>query len=222
MLEGGCAVNTSLWSRTCDQLLSTHTLTACGGLEIRRQPSGPPGKLREPASPPPKSATNTLDRTRAAAHKRPRARARARHGGNDALGRDAKNAGSEVSTQSGSSLADERRGWAGLRPRWGGGGSERAGARRLGRAVPAGQPSGRACAEPGGRLVPAPAHHAAPPAAHRGLGREHQRLLVDAGHLRRALHDDSDAGQGQRHEPLFPALVLTHGRVRHLLRPGGP
>lgn len=76
--------------------------------------------------------------------------ARARHGGNDALGRDARNAGSEVSTQSGSSLADERRGWAGLRPRWGGG-SERAGARRsLGRAVPAGQPSGRACAEPGG------------------------------------------------------------------------
>lgn len=126
MLEGGCAVNTSLWSRTCDQLLSTHTLTACGGLEIRRQPSGPPGKLREPASPPPKSATNTLDRTRAAAHKRPRARARARHGGNDALGRDAKNAGSEVSTQSGSSLADERRGWAGLRPRWGGGRSAQA------------------------------------------------------------------------------------------------
>lgn len=47
--------------------------------------------------------------------------ARARHGGNDALGRDARNAGSEVNTQSGSSLADERRGWAGLRPQWGGG-----------------------------------------------------------------------------------------------------
>lgn len=100
------------------------------------------------------------------------------------------------------------------------------GARRrekeVGARGPAGQPSGRVCAEPGERLVPAPAPHAAPPAAHRGLGREHQRLLVDAGHLRRALHDDSDAGQGQRHEPLFPALVLTHGRVRHLLRPGGP
>lgn len=148
--------------------------------------------------------------------------ARARHGGNDALGRDARNAGSEVSTQSGSSLADERRGWAGLRPRWGGG----VGARRREKESGARGPR-RAAVRPGvcgarGRLVPAPAHHAAPPAAHRGLGREHQRLLVDAGHLRRALHDDSDAGQGQRHEPLFPALVLTHGRVRHLLRPGGP
>lgn len=81
---------------------------------------------------------------------------------------------------------------------------------------------GQACAEPEGRLVPAPAPLVAPPAAHRGLGREHQRFLVDARHFRRALHDDSDAGEGQRHEPLFPALVLTHGRVRHLPRPGRP
>lgn len=51
VLEGGCVVNTCLLSRTCNHLLSTQTLTACGGLGIRRLPGGPPGKLREPASP---------------------------------------------------------------------------------------------------------------------------------------------------------------------------
>ena len=37
---------------------------------------------------------------------------------------------------------------------------------------------------------------------HRGLGGEHQRLLVDAGHLGGACHDDLDVGQGQRHQLL--------------------
>ena len=36
----------------------------------------------------------------------------------------------------------------------------------------------------------------------RGLGSEHQCLLVDAGHLGGARHDDLDVGQGQRHRPL--------------------
>ena len=34
------------------------------------------------------------------------------------------------------------------------------------------------------------------------LGGEHQRLLVDAGHLGGACHDDLDVGQGQRHQLL--------------------
>lgn len=86
--------------------------------------------------------------------------------------------------------------------------------RRVGR-------KGQGCATaPGGPYPRAPLltlPRAAPP--HRGFSREHQRLLVDAGHLGGALHDDPDAGQGQRYKALLPALVSTQDHVRHLCAP---
>lgn len=56
---------------------------------------------------------------------------------------------------------------------------------------------------------------------YRGLGSEEERVLVDAGDLRGALHDHSDAGQGQRHQPVLPTAAAQPGR--HLMpAPAGP
>lgn len=90
---------------------------------------------------------------------------------------------------------------------------------------PAARPSLVGGPHPCPSLVAAHSSPRGPP--HRGLGREHQRLLVDARHLGGALHDDPDAGQGQRHEPLLSALIFAHDQVRHLRapspwRPPGP
>lgn len=52
---------------------------------------------------------------------------------------------------------------------------------------------------------------------YRGFGGEEQRVLVDAGHLRRALHDHADPRQRQRHQPVLPAAQPR----RHLSPPAG-
>lgn len=52
---------------------------------------------------------------------------------------------------------------------------------------------------------------------YRGFGGEEERVLVDAGNLRRALHDHADTRQGQRHQPVLAAAQPR----RHLSPPTG-